>query len=138
VSAREITLVQGSRTTQVPGRVDTGSIRVGAADVERAWGWTLRAEGLCRGEVCVPVRDRARLVRDDGIALEELARATGLPYAADADEGVAVLGESAAARGARLASLEAPDFTLPDLAGKLHSLSQHRGRKVLLVTWASW
>jgi hypothetical protein len=86
----------------------------------------------------VPVRDRARLVRDDGVALDELARATGQPYAADADEGVAVLGESAAARGARLASLEAPDFTLPDLAGKLHSLSQHRGRKVLLVTWASW
>jgi len=37
-----------------------------------------------------------------------------------------------------LTSLEAPDFTLPDMEGKLHSLSDFRGKKVFLVTWASW
>ena len=26
----------------------------------------------------------------------------------------------------------------PDLEGKLHSLSDHRGKKVLLVAYASW
>ncbi|PYS58122.1 MAG: hypothetical protein DMF74_24460, partial [Acidobacteria bacterium] len=30
------------------------------------------------------------------------------------------------------------NFTLPDLNGKLHSLADFRGKKVLLVTWASW
>ena len=25
-----------------------------------------------------------------------------------------------------------------DLDGRMHTLSEHRGRKVLLVTWASW
>ncbi|TAJ31410.1 MAG: redoxin domain-containing protein, partial [Reyranella sp.] len=35
-------------------------------------------------------------------------------------------------------SLEAPDFTLPDLDGKTHSLAEQRGKKVLLVSWASW
>ena len=30
------------------------------------------------------------------------------------------------------------DFELPDLDGKLHRLSDYRGQKVLLVTWASW
>ena len=39
---------------------------------------------------------------------------------------------------AQLASLEAPDFTLPDLDGNLHSLSNYRGRKVLLATYGSW
>ena len=38
----------------------------------------------------------------------------------------------------QLNSLEAPDFTLPDLQGKLHRLSDFRGKKILLVTWASW
>jgi hypothetical protein len=38
----------------------------------------------------------------------------------------------------RLASLHAPDFTLPDVNGKPHSLSDFRGKKVFLVTWASW
>ena len=41
-------------------------------------------------------------------------------------------------RGRRLASLEAPDFTLPDLDGRLHSLSDHRGAKVFLVAYGSW
>ena len=41
-------------------------------------------------------------------------------------------------RTAALESLEAPDFTLPDLSGRPHSLVDYRGRKVLLATWASW
>ena len=49
-----------------------------------------------------------------------------------------MLGVSAAARSRALQSLSAPDFTLPDLEGRMHTLSEHRGRKVLLVTWASW
>ncbi len=36
------------------------------------------------------------------------------------------------------ATLEAPDFELPDLSGKMHRLSQHRGKKVLLIAYASW
>ena len=49
-----------------------------------------------------------------------------------------VLGSGASERARALRSLEAPDFTLPDLEGRVHTLSEHRGRKVLLVTWASW
>ena len=33
---------------------------------------------------------------------------------------------------------KAPDFTLPDLDGRPHTLSGHRGKKILLVAWASW
>ena len=34
--------------------------------------------------------------------------------------------------------LTAPDFSLPDLEGREHSLSDYRGNKVFLATWASW
>jgi len=40
--------------------------------------------------------------------------------------------------------LESPDFSpvedvkLPDLHGRLHSLAEHRGKKVFLVAYASW
>jgi hypothetical protein len=71
-------------------------------------------------------------------ALEALVAAGDRPLAVDRDEGVAYLGVPASVRAARLASLEAPDFTLPDLDGRAHSLSEHRGRKVLLVAYASW
>jgi hypothetical protein len=60
------------------------------------------------------------------------------PLAIDREEGVAYLGVSARARAEQLASLQAPDFSLPDLQGRVHSLSEHRGKKVLLVAYASW
>jgi hypothetical protein len=74
----------------------------------------------------------------DGAALVKRAEASGRPVAVDLDERAAYLGVSAAERAKALASLEAPDFTLPDLDGRPHSLSEYRGKKVLLVAYASW
>ena len=82
---------------------------------------------------------RATVVAEpEGAALAKRAEASGRPVAVDLDERAAYLGASAAERAKALASLEAPDFTLPDLDGQRHSLSQYRGRKVLLVAYASW
>ena len=75
---------------------------------------------------------------DDGIDLEELARVLGRPLALDTEERTAALGVPATDRSASLVTLEAPDFTLPDLHGRMHSLSDHRGKKVLLIAYASW
>jgi len=73
-----------------------------------------------------------------GAELAKRAEAAGRPVAIDSAERVAYLGVSATDRAKALASLEAPDFTLPDLDGRPHSLSQHRGRKVLMVAYGSW
>jgi hypothetical protein len=70
--------------------------------------------------------------------LGTLAASLDRPLALDAEERAAYLGVSARARAARLRSLEAPDFQLPDLNGRPHSLVAHRGRKVFLVAWSSW
>lgn len=70
--------------------------------------------------------------------LAEVARNLDRPLAVDLEECAAFLGVSARARGARLRSLEAPDFTLPDLAGRLHALASYRGQKVFLVAYGSW
>jgi len=131
-------LVDETTPVTVAGVIRGDAICVSPSVVEHAFGWQLKPEGLCRGETCVPVRDRAALMDDDGIELGALARLLDRPLATDAEEGVAVLGASAADRSHRLASMEAPDFTLPDLQGRPHSLSDHRGRKKLLIAWASW
>ena len=101
-------------------------------------GWSLQAEGLCRANVCVPVRDRDALVTDRGLDLTELAKLLGRPLAVDPGEAAAALGTRARERADLLNTLEAPDFTLPDLSGRMHSLSEHRGKKVLLIAYASW
>lgn len=138
MSEREITLIDGGRVTRVPARIQGKRVRIAPEELERAFGWALKPQGLCKGDICVTLRERRGLQGEGGIDLAVFAQTVGLPLALDAREGVAVLGESAAARGSRLASLEAPDFTLPDLQGRLHSLSEHRGKKVLLIAYASW
>jgi hypothetical protein len=103
-------------------------------------GWTPRPEGLCKGSLCVPLppgRER-ELVDGERVNVAALWRYLGKASAHSADGSVWVLGESAEDRSAALRSLDAPDFTLPDPTGRLHTLSDYRGRKVLLVTWASW
>ncbi len=82
---------------------------------------------------------RAAILRS-GEALERLkqAEAAGRPVAIDREERAAYVGVAAAERAAALASLRAPDFTLPDLDGHPHSLSAQRGKKLLLVAYASW
>ncbi len=104
------------------------------AEAKRVTGWEAKPEGMCRGNVCVRLPETAR----DGGAVDVAAfwRRLGAPVLS---EGSAwMLGAAAAERSAALASLEAPDFTLPDLSGRAHRLSALRGKKVLLATWASW
>jgi peroxiredoxin len=44
----------------------------------------------------------------------------------------------AGAVGADTAPKEAPDFSAPDLSGKVQTLSSYRGRVVVLNFWATW
>ena len=131
-------LIEGGSFHALPATVAGDRVFVPAADLERATGWALKPEGLCREAVCVPVRDRAALAGAAGVDLAAFAAALGRPLALDVEERAAALGTAAADRAASLASLEAPDFSLPDLAGRLHTLSEHRGKKALLIAYASW
>jgi hypothetical protein len=70
--------------------------------------------------------------------LAEVAARLDRPLAVDREEHAAFLGVSARTRAERLRSLQAPDFALPDLDGRLHTLGEHRGAKVFLVAYASW
>ncbi len=125
--------------TEVELHVDGDTVRVGAEHLERATGWVLKPEGLCRGDVCVPVRDRGELVDDDGrVDVEAFAHALGRVVAIEAEPAVVVFGDGAAHRRAALQSLEAPDVTLPGLDGTDHRLSEWAGRKRAIVAWASW
>ena len=109
-------------------------------DVTRATGWTMKPEGLCRGKVCVPVpKDRNdQFVREGAVNVAEFWRHSDSPVLHDAAGDTWMLGNSAGERAKALETLEAPDFTLPDLDGKPHSLSDYRGKRVFLTTWSSW
>ncbi len=114
----------------------TDGLWVTAADTERATGWSLKPEGMCRDALCVPLpADAQRAGRVDLAAFWR--RLDNVVLSDDAGEAW-VLGAGAGARNQALAALAAPDFALPDLDGTPHRLSTLRGKKVFLATWASW
>ena len=131
-------LIDGDRVTSLRATLDRDAVRIAPGVLRDATGWELKPEGLCQGDRCIPVRDRTALADARGVDLAAFARALDRPLALDVNERAAALGTSAAERSARLATLEAPDFSLPDLHGRMHTLSAQRGKKALLIVYASW
>lgn len=133
-----MTIIDAGREIEVDAQVEGSRVRLSPAVLQEALGWELHDGTLCNDVMCVPLPAGSSLAAGGPLDLAEVAAVLDRPLALDAAEGVAYLGASARERADALASLQAPDFTLPDLAGRPHTLAEHRGQKVLLVVWASW
>ena len=110
--------------------LDSPSVPV--ATLEQETGWAIKAQGACRGAMCVPLPAQGPTVMVDA-----LADHLGMGLVHDERHGLWALGPSTVS-GRALESAEAPDFTLPDLTGRPFRFSSLRGQKVVLVAWASW
>lgn len=114
------------------------------ADLKRATRFVVKPQGVCRDALCFPLPKsrKAEFVAKKGAVtwfnLSEFARLIKQPAAFDEKQRTWYFGSRSQEVNDQLTSLEAPDFTLPDVSGKRHSLSDFRGKKVLLLTWASW
>jgi hypothetical protein len=131
-----VTVLTDTAVTDGAGRGDADALWLSPAEFASTTGWELKPEGACRDEVCVPLP--GALVKQDEIDVAGFWRHTGRPVLRNEAASVWLLAEGAIQRRAMLESSQAPDFTLPDLEGTQHSLSEYRGKKVFLATWASW
>ena len=138
-----IEVIYADRPSQaVSAKAERDNLWLSAAELAKVSGWELKSEGVCKGDVCVPIpigRD-AEFVRDNrqSFNLASFARLLNQPTLHDDKSGVWYFGQDAGTRRAALKSLKAPDFELPDIDGKMHRLSDYRGKKVFLAAWASW
>ena len=106
------------------------------AELASETGWTIKPEGACKGQMCVPLPPEVRT--DDGrLDATALSQRLGMPLVRDDEHGVSALGPSTVA-GHALESAQAPELELPDVDGNVFKLSSLHGKKVLLVAWASW
>ena len=115
-----------------------GQFSVDKTDFERLSGWSLKPEGLCKGAFCVPVINSQLLSDGINIDLIEFSRIVNQNIVVDSQYRVAALGEQAPSRAGLMKSLDAPNFTLPDIHGKQVSFSDFNRRKRLLLAWSSW
>ncbi len=138
-------VIYDNRATEValpPATLAADDLWVKLADLKRATGFVIKPQGICRDELCFPIprgRRSAFLSKQGSTTwfnLSEFARLLRQPVAREAD--VWYFGPRAEEQNNFTKSLVAPDFKLPDMNGKPHSLSDFRGKKVLLLTWASW
>ena len=106
------------------------------SDLPRINDFEVKPQGACRADLCIPIPKG--MLRGEYFNLTAFARKAGQAALADLDARVWSFGEIQALRGGFLESRIAPDFAVPDRAGRPVHLSSFRGRKVLVVTWASW
>jgi hypothetical protein len=132
------TLIDAGHVVPVAATLHGDRVWLSPAAVREALGWELKPQGLCKDDCCLPLAGDVDVVGGDGVDLGGFAALLARPLALDVDACVAYLGTAAVDRAMQLASLHAPDFSLPDLNGQQHTLSDYRGKKVLLVAYASW
>src|SRR5882762_6701744 len=140
---RAILLYDGQRTEIRAADEDAGQLWITTADLKRATRFELKPQGICRGELCFPLPKSRRdeFVRKSSgkswFNLMAFAQLVHQPVAHDKALSTWYFGLRSDQRP-DLSSLEAPNFPLADMEGKTHSLSDFRGKKILLITWASW
>lgn len=117
---------------------------VSPEDLTRINGFVLKPEGACLDEICIPIKqdeDSALFVRRAGqswVNVSELARKLQQPIVSNPEVSVWSFGAIPLVRRPFLDSAIAPDFALMDRNGKEVRLSDFRGKKVMIMTWASW
>ncbi len=133
-----MTVFGGEGEATIEATIEGDRVLVTPAGLTEAIGWTLRPEGLCRDDVCVPVRDRSSIEDGDRVDLVAAVGFLGSPTMVAAEEGLVAIGVPASRRSEALTGRIAPDFELPDLDGTPHRLSEWDGRRRLLVAFATW
>jgi hypothetical protein len=143
-AAEQATVIYDGVACEVAAAPDKGNdLWIKPADLKRAAKFELKPQGVCTDKVCIPLPEGRKdaFLSNQGetwFNLSEFARLLNQPVAHDTKLAIWYFGPRPEAQNGYLQTLQAPDFTLPDLQGKSHALADFRGKKVLLITWASW
>jgi len=122
--------------------VGDGELLVPVENVEAITGFKVKPEGMCVDDLCIPIPANSSWIKDHAGAkyfnLTKFADKMNQVYAVDAENSVWSFTAVPRAQTTPLMAGQAPDFALPDRTGKTVRLSGFRGKKVLIITWASW
>ncbi len=133
----EITILSET-TIAIDGSWVDGEAYISSEDVEAVLGWELKPEGLCKGDVCIPLGDKVDSNSNNSFNLSHLAALAGRPSLTTSDTGTVTIGQPYSVRSEALTKRVAPDFSLPDISGVDRALSDLAGKKRLLVAFSSW
>ena len=135
-----ITVIHEHKTLNIDAQIKEDNLWLSIKDVEQKLGWTMKSEGLCQDDQCIPYPSdmEDEFLNKDHINVSKFWGLMGKHVLHDEMKETWLLGAGHKERSATLASLDAPDFSLPDIDGQFHSLSDYRGKRIFLTTWSSW
>lgn len=137
-------LYQDNEIDIEPGLNDVAHLWVRPEDLTRVNHFILKPEGACLAELCVPIRRDpvANMVKQINqqrwFNLTGFAKKLKQSYVHDAASQTWSFGNFPVNRENFLHNAVAPNFSLRDRHGEMVHLTDFRGKKVLLLTWASW
>ena len=115
---------------------DAAALWIRKRDLPRVNGFELKPQGACRADLCIPIP--RTMTRGEYVNLTAFAQKAGQPVVAEPGARVWSFGEMQALGGGLSSSRIAPDFEVPDRLGHPVHLAGFRGKKALVITWASW
>jgi len=89
-----VVILDGERAVSADATISGDTVLLAADDFESATGWALRPEGLCHGDVCVPVRSHPEAVVDGRVDAARVADLVGRSVVVDPTAGVVAYGPS--------------------------------------------
>lgn len=122
---------------------NAGDLCIPIIKLQEYTGLELKPEGVCTTmETCIPLnkqQEKEIVLKDKNLFnIIAFSRMMSEPIVHDSKNDVWVIGERESDKQKIATTLYAPDFTLPDFKGVKHSLSSYLGKKIFLVSWASW
>jgi len=145
VNAQSAVVLYNERVVEIDQTLpDATELWVTPEDLTRINDFVLKPQGACLAELCIPIlqdRDSDMFVtraNQGWLNFSGLADKLQQASMTDYNDGIWSFGTMPLERQSFFRAGEAPDFELPDRDGNIVKLSDFRGKKVLLLTWASW
>ncbi len=139
-----ITILANDKTTKVTAFVNkTDVLWIRVDELHAATGYELKESGVCYDplNICIPLLEDGFTQIHSGhtwFNVSKLSQKLSQVCISNDDQTVWSLGLIPEVRKAMLDSSIAPDFEIEDMNGEMIRLSDFRGKKVLVVTWATW
>ena len=133
-------LYQGKATTLTEVRSVDQHLFIRPDDLASVNGFELKPEGACHADTCIPVGEEMFDQDDNGrwFNLTAFAERMGQAYVADERSAVWSFAEMKPKRESMLLDALAPEFEVKDREGRIVSKDSLKGKKAMIVTWASW
>jgi len=144
MSENQITVLANDQTHPITLlKNNSGVLWIKTNELKAATGFELKKSGACYDplNICIPLlEDGFTEENEEGqwLNMSKLADRLGQACVANEDQTVWSLGLIPEVRKTMLETAIAPDFEITDIHGDTFRLSDLRGKKVLIVTWATW